>query len=69
MGTSVAWHLRRLGIDDVVLVERDVLAAGSTSKSAGGSRTQFADELNVRIALRSLDELEAMDGVELHQHG
>jgi glycine/D-amino acid oxidase-like deaminating enzyme len=69
MGTSVAWHLRRLGIDDVVLVERDVLAAGSTSKSAGGFRTQFADELNIRIALRSLDELEAMDGVELHQHG
>jgi sarcosine oxidase subunit beta len=69
MGASVAWHLRRLGIDDVVLVERDVLAAGSTSKSAGGFRAQFADELNIRIALRSLDELEAMDGVELHQHG
>jgi sarcosine oxidase subunit beta len=69
MGTSVAWHLRRLGIDDVVLVERDVLASGSTSKSAGGFRTQFADELNIRIALRSLDELETMDGVELHQHG
>ena len=69
MGASVAWHLRRLGIDDVVLLERDVLASGSTSKSAGGFRAQFADELNVRIALRSLDELEAMDGVELHQHG
>ena len=69
MGASVAWHLRQLGIEDVVLLERDVLASGSTSKSAGGFRTQFADELNVRIALRSLDELERMDGVELHQHG
>jgi glycine/D-amino acid oxidase-like deaminating enzyme len=69
MGASVAWHLRRLGVDDVVLVERDVLASGSTSRSAGGFRTQFADELNIRIALRSLDELEQMDGVELHQHG
>ena len=69
MGASVAWHLRQLGIDDVVLVERDVLASGSTSKSAGGFRTQFADELNVRVALRSLDELERMDGVELQQHG
>jgi sarcosine oxidase subunit beta len=69
MGASVAWHLRRLGIDDVVLVERDVLASGSTSKSAGGFRAQFADELNVRIALRSLDELERMDGVELRQYG
>ena len=69
MGASVAWHLRQLGIEDVVLVERDVLASGSTSKSAGGFRTQFADELNVRVALRSLDELERMDGVELQQHG
>jgi sarcosine oxidase subunit beta len=69
MGASVAWHLRELGIDDVVLLERDSLAAGSTSKSAGGIRAQFADELNVRIALRSLDEFERMDGIDLRQHG
>ena len=69
MGASVAWHLRRLGVEDVVLLERDVLASGSTSKSAGGFRTQFADELNIRIALRSLDELEQMDGIDLRQHG
>jgi sarcosine oxidase, subunit beta len=43
-----------------VLVERDSLASGSTSKSAGGIRTQFADELNIRIALRSLVEFEAI---------
>jgi sarcosine oxidase subunit beta len=69
MGASVAWHLRRLGVDDVVLLERDVLASGSTSKSAGGFRTQFADELNILIALRSLDELEQMGGIDLHQTG
>jgi len=43
-----------------VLLERDALASGSTSKSAGGIRAQFADELNIRIALRSLREFEAM---------
>ncbi len=69
MGTSVAWHLRELGIADVVVLERDTLASGSTSKSAGGIRTQFSDELNVRIALRSLDELERMDGIDFRQHG
>ena len=69
MGASVAWHLRELGITDVVLLERDSLASGSTSKSAGGIRAQFADELNVRIALRSLDEFERMDGIDLRQHG
>jgi glycine/D-amino acid oxidase-like deaminating enzyme len=69
MGASVAWHLRELGVTDVVLLERDSLASGSTSRSAGGIRTQFSDELNIRIALRSLDEFEGMDGIELRQYG
>jgi sarcosine oxidase subunit beta len=56
MGASVAYHLTELGITDVVLLERDTLGSGSTSKSAGGIRAQFADELNIRIALRSIDE-------------
>jgi sarcosine oxidase subunit beta len=69
MGASIAWHLRELGAEGVVLLERDSLASGSTSKSAGGFRTQFADELNVRIALRSLDELERMEGIDFRQDG
>ena len=70
LGAATAFHLRRLGVEDVVLVERDVLASGSTSKSAGGIRAQFADELNIRIALRSLREFEAMaDEIAFRQHG
>ncbi len=69
MGASVAWHLRALGISDVVLLERDSLASGSTSRSAGGIRAQFSDELNIRIALRSLEEFERMDGIDFRQHG
>ncbi len=69
MGTSVVWHLRQLGVTDVVVLERDTLGSGSTSASAGGIRTQFADELNVRIALRSLDEFERMEGIVFRQHG
>jgi glycine/D-amino acid oxidase-like deaminating enzyme len=53
-----------------VLLERDVLASGSTSKSAGGIRAQFADELNIRIALRSLAEFEAMaDEIAFRRNG
>src|SRR5207247_11108309 len=69
MGTSTAWHLRRLGLDDVVVVERETLASGSTGKAAGGIRTQFADELNIRIALRSLAEFEVMEEIDFRQHG
>ena len=59
LGASTAFHLTELGITDVVLLERETLASGSTSKSAGGVRAQFADELNIRIALRSIAELSA----------
>ena len=74
LGASAAFHLRRLGVRDVVLLERDALASGSTSKAAGGIRTQFADELNVRIALRSLEEFERfaeLTGADIafRQHG
>ena len=70
LGASVAWHLTELGLTDVVLLERDTLGSGSTGSSAGGVRTQFADELNVRIALRSLAELTAMgDEIDLRQWG
>jgi sarcosine oxidase subunit beta len=74
MGASVAFHLTELGVTDIVLVERDTLASGSTSKSAGGIRTQFADELNIRIALRSLAEFESFEArvgvdIDFRQHG
>src|SRR3954447_9412801 len=67
MGASTAFHLATGGVADVVLLERETLASGSTSRSAGGVRLQFADELNVRLSLRSLEELERWDAV-IGQH-
>ncbi|MCW7943455.1 sarcosine oxidase subunit beta [Streptomyces hygroscopicus] len=55
MGASAAYHLARAGVPDVVLVERDELASGSTSRAAGGIRAQFSDELNIRLGARSLE--------------
>ncbi len=53
IGTSAAFHLAEAGVD-VVLIERAQLGSGSTSKAAGGVRTQFSDVLNIEIAKRSL---------------
>ena len=61
VGASTAFHLATGGVADVVLLERETLASGSTSRSAGGARLQFADELNVGLSLRSLDEFERWD--------
>jgi sarcosine oxidase subunit beta len=54
MGASIAFHLAEAGITDVLLLERDELGAGSTSKAAGGVRAQFADRLNIELGARSL---------------
>src|SRR4051794_34317168 len=53
VGASAAFHLAEAGAE-VVLLERDQLASGSTSKAAGGLRAQFSDALNIEIAKRSL---------------
>ena len=54
IGTSIAFHLAEAGAPDVVLVEREQLGAGSTSKAAGGVRAQFSDALNIQLGARSL---------------
>jgi sarcosine oxidase subunit beta len=54
IGTSIAFHLAEAGVPDVVLLERNELGSGSTSKAAGGVRAQFSDEVNIRLGARSL---------------
>jgi sarcosine oxidase subunit beta len=54
IGTSIAFHLAEAGVPDVLLIERDELGAGSTSKAAGGVRAQFSDALNIQLGARSL---------------
>ena len=55
MGTSVAYNLTRLGIKDIVLVEREqLLGMGSTGRNAGGVRHQFSNEANVKLSIESI---------------
>jgi sarcosine oxidase subunit beta len=54
IGTSIAFHLAEAGVRDVVLLERDELGHGSTSKAAGGIRAQFSDRINIELGARSL---------------
>jgi sarcosine oxidase subunit beta len=58
VGASVLYHLAKAGCTDTVLIERETLGAGSTSKAAGGIRAQFSDELNIRIAVEAISRFE-----------
>ena len=55
IGTSIAYHLASSGVSDVVLVERDELACGSTCRAAGGVRASFSNPANIEIGLRGLE--------------
>src|SRR5882672_2874780 len=75
MGASVAYHLARLGVTDVVLVEREqMLGTGSTGRNAGGVRHQFSNEANIRLSIESIGLLERFADevghpIDFHQHG
>jgi glycine/D-amino acid oxidase-like deaminating enzyme len=53
VGCSIAYHLARRGMRDVVVLERDAVGAGTTSKAAGGIRAQFPTETEIRFSLES----------------
>ena len=75
MGASVAFHLARRGVGNVVLVEREAqLGTGSTGRNAGGVRHQFSHEANIRLSLESIRALEQFEDLtgfpaDLHQDG
>ena len=55
IGASIAYHLARRGARQVVLVERETVGSGSTSKAAGGIRAQFGTRVEVEFSLRSIE--------------
>ena len=74
MGASAVFHLAEAGVRDVLLLERDGLASGSTSKAAGGIRAQFSDPVNIALGARGLTAFEQFHtrpgwAIDLHQVG
>jgi sarcosine oxidase, subunit beta len=74
IGASTAFHLAEAGVTDVVVLEKNQLAAGSTALSAGGFRLQFSDEINIALAQRSIAAFENFavrpgGEIDLHQVG
>ena len=51
-GLSIAWHLRGLGVDTLVL-EREGVAAGASGVQPGGVRQQWGTAVNCRLARES----------------
>ena len=59
IGNAIAYHLGRLGVKGVVVVEREIQSgAGSTGRCAGGIRQQFSSRVNVQLAQMSVKYFE-----------
>ena len=56
VGSSVAYHLANQGCRNVLVIERDAhQGKGSTGKSMGGVRAQFATRVNIEMSRYSID--------------
>lgn len=75
-GCSIAYNLARKGVRDVVVIEKNYLASGSTGRCGAGIRTQWGTEMNCLLARYSVEffetaaeELEYEGDIEFKQGG
>jgi sarcosine oxidase, subunit beta len=61
VGAAALYYLVEKGCERPLLLERETLSSGSTGHCAGGVRTLFSDELNIRIGLESIRRLQRFD--------
>jgi sarcosine oxidase subunit beta len=61
VGCSIAYHLARRGQRDIVVLERETVGSGTTSKAAGGIRAQFPTETEVRFSLEAIRVFERFE--------
>ncbi|MEM7489223.1 MAG: FAD-dependent oxidoreductase, partial [Pseudomonadota bacterium] len=71
VGTSVLYHLAKMGWSDVALIERSVLTAGSSWHAAGGFHALNADPNIASLQAYTIDllsEIEAESGQSVGMH-
>src|ERR1700730_3340340 len=70
VGSSIAFHLTEAGVKNVLVIERETRQGlGSTGKSMGGVRAQFATDVNIRMSLYSIPFLNRFEEATGHPSG
>lgn len=70
VGSSVAYHLAEANCTNVLVVEKEhQQGMGSTGKSAGGVRAQFATTINIQMSLYSIDVFSRFEEITGHTSG
>src|SRR4029450_8224739 len=67
VGSSAAYHLCEAGCTNVLVIEREAhQGKGSTGKSMGGVRAQFATPVNIQMSIYSINFFAQFDEVMGH---
>jgi sarcosine oxidase, subunit beta len=70
VGSSIAYQLTAAGCKNVLVIERETAQGkGSTGKSMGGVRAQFATPVNIQMSLYSIPFYAAFEEVMGHPSG
>ena len=70
VGSSIAYHLTQAGCRSVLVLEREShQGKGSTGKSMGGVRAQFATTVNIEMSLYSIPFFRTFDDAMGHPSG
>ena len=73
IGTSLAYHLSKLGVHNTCLLEQGELASGSTGDSAAIIRHHYTNEISIKLVQNSLSILSDLQNETgnnfLHQNG
>jgi sarcosine oxidase subunit beta len=54
IGLSIAYNCARLGLKDIVILEKGYLASGASGRNGGGIRQQWSTEINIRLMQESV---------------
>ena len=60
-GAAAAYYLKRAGVKDVALFEKEYLSSGGSGRSAAGLRQHFGTEVNCRLAKYNLECFPALE--------
>ncbi len=59
-GCSIAYNLAKLGVRNIVVLEKGTICSGSTGRCGAGIRAQWGTEMNCRFGLASVEKFEQL---------
>jgi sarcosine oxidase subunit beta len=61
LGIATAYYLAKMGMRDVVILERGTVCCGSTGRCGAGIRAQWGTEMNCRLAIATIGIFEHLE--------